>query len=117
MHGSREIVEWKNSSKEETEGTLIGSGLATQGQLRKLKAGESFIDSHGQRWWKYRNEWPISRGGGWTQLRKQKWLYYSNPMPVPEEEPQPQTTDAVLGGTMAQPRPYDAVLGKGKSEA
>jgi len=30
---------------------------------------------------------------------------------VPEEEPQPQPTDAVLGGTNTQPRPYDAVLG------
>ena len=30
---------------------------------------------------------------------------------MPEEEPQPQPTDAVLGGTTAQPRPYDAVLG------
>ena len=28
-----------------------------------------------------------------------------------QEEPQPQPTDAVLGGTDAQPRPYDAVLG------
>lgn len=115
MSGSKKIVEWKNSSKEETEGTLVGAGLATQGQLRKLKAGESFIDSKGHQWWKYRNQWPISRGGGWTQLRKQKWLYYSNPMP--EEEGQPQSTDAVLGGKEEQPRPYDAVLGKGKPEA
>jgi hypothetical protein len=53
---SRKILEFKTWSKEETEGTLIGSGLATQGQLRKLKAGDSFIDSNGQHWWKYRNE-------------------------------------------------------------
>jgi hypothetical protein len=30
---------------------------------------------------------------------------------MPEEEPQPQPTDAVLGGTNTQPGPYDAVLG------
>ncbi len=30
---------------------------------------------------------------------------------MPEEEPQPQPTDAVLGGMDAEPRPYDAVLG------
>ncbi len=47
---SRKILEFKTQSKEENEGTLIDAGLATQGQLRKLKAGESFIDSNGQRW-------------------------------------------------------------------
>jgi hypothetical protein len=52
---SQKILEFKIWSKE-TEGTLVGAGLATQGQLRKLKAGESFIDSNGQRWWNYRNE-------------------------------------------------------------
>jgi hypothetical protein len=53
---SRKILEFKTWSKEENEGTLIGASLATQGQLQKLKAAEIFIDSNGQRWWKYRNE-------------------------------------------------------------
>jgi hypothetical protein len=30
---------------------------------------------------------------------------------MPEEEPQPQPTDAVLGGMDAEPQPYDAVPG------
>jgi hypothetical protein len=55
-----------------------------------------------------RNEWPLS-SPEWSGQRSQKWFYYSNPMA--QEEPQPQPTDAVLGGTDAQPRPYDAVLG------
>jgi hypothetical protein len=43
---SRKVLESKTCSKEETEGTLIGAGLATQGQRRRLKVGESFIDSN-----------------------------------------------------------------------
>jgi hypothetical protein len=65
---SRKIAEFKRCSQEETEGTLIGKGLATQGLLRKLKAGESFIDCNGQRWWKSRNKGIISvYGNGWSK--------------------------------------------------
>lgn len=101
-------LQFKAWLQEETEATLIGSGLATQGQLRKLIEGQSFIDSNGQRWWKYRNEY-IVFSSLWPGHRKKEWLYYSHPLP--EEEPQPRPTDAVLGGKNAQPRPYDAVLG------
>jgi len=107
---SREILEFKARTQEETEGTLIGKGLATKATLRKLKAGESFIDPNGQRWWKYLNEWPLS-SVLWPPP-KNKWTYLSNPLP---EEAQPQPDDAVLGGKEPQPRACDAVLG-GQSE-
>ncbi len=95
---SRKIRGFQVLLQEETERILILKG-ATKLQLRKLLPGESFIDSNGRRWWKY---------------REQAGLYYSNPTPE-EEAAQPQPTDAVLGGTNAQPCPYDAVLG-GKSK-
>jgi hypothetical protein len=42
---SGKILEFKTWSKEETEGNFIGAALVTQGQLRKLKTEESFINS------------------------------------------------------------------------
>lgn len=95
MDANQIMQEFRARTQQETEGTLIGKGLARLGQLRRLKAGENFIDSNGQRWWKYRNnEWPLSAGLWPPPLNK--WAYLSNPLP--EVEVQPQPTDAVLEG-------------------
>lgn len=96
MDVNQTMLEFRARTQQETEGTLIGKGLATQGQLRQLKAGESFIDSNGQRWWKYpQNEWPLTCGL-WPPPTN-KWAYLSKPLP--EIEAQSQPTDAVLGDT------------------
>jgi uncharacterized protein (DUF2384 family) len=103
----RKMLEFRARTQQETEGALIGRGLATQGQLRQLKAGESFIDSNGQRWWKYRNEWPLS-AGLWPPPTN-KWSYLSNPLPEIE---QPQPDDAVVEGQEVSPCASDAGLGE-----
>ena len=80
MDANQKMAEFRARTQQETERTLIEKGLATQGQLRQLKPGESFLDANGQRWWKYRNdEWPLS-AGLWPPPTN-KWAYVSNPLP------------------------------------
>ncbi|MEG4037527.1 hypothetical protein QUA03_27360 [Microcoleus sp. S36b_A4] len=103
-----QMIEFRARTQEETEGSLLGKGLATQGQLRKLKEGESFVDSSGQRWWKYKTDGPLSVGV-WPP-RTNKWSYLSNPLP--EEETQPHPDDAVVEGEEVSPCTSDAGLGE-----
>ena len=79
------IAEFKAHTQERSESELIRDGLATKGQLRKLKAGESFIDCDDQCWWKYRNEWPLA--SGWPPPLN-KWVYLSNPLPEEVDQAQ-----------------------------
>jgi len=92
---------------QESEGGLVGNGRATRSQLRKLKVGESFIDSTGKRWWKYAIDWD-NRRYFCLNMQKNKFIYVDRSI---SEMSDPQPTDAVLGGRESQPRPYDAVLG------